>query len=238
MKKIVADLHTHSIVSGHAYGTIREMAFEAKQKELKMLGISEHAPGIPGTVDPFYYENLEIIPRRIYDVEIVHGCEINVLNGGKISLGEEYFSQLDYAIIGIHRQCYENEGRVKNTQNMIECMKHDKIRFVSHPDDDHTPLDYKELVEAAKEYKVALEVNNSSLVKYKYRLNCVQNYEKMLELCMEYKVPIMVNSDAHDPSWVGEFTLAYKLLQDLNFDENLIVNNELDKLKSFVLHWD
>ncbi len=44
-------------------------------------------------------------------------------------------------------------------------MQNEKVRFVSHPDDDHTPLNYEELVQAAKESHVALEVNNSSLIK-------------------------------------------------------------------------
>lgn len=235
MKKIIADLHTHTIVSGHAYGTIREMALEASNRELKLLGISEHAPGIPGTVHPFYYNNLQVIPRVLYGVEIIHGCEINVLSGGRLSLKQEYIDRLDYAIVGIHRQCYEDAGKEQNTNNLIECMKNEKVRFVSHPDDDHNPLDYEILVPAAKKYNIALEVNNSSLVKGKQRLNCIQNYKTMLELCMRYGVNIIVNSDAHDPSWVAEFGLAYKLLEDLKFDEDLILNNNLEKVKNFIL---
>lgn len=202
--------------------------------QLHLIGISEHAPGIPGTVDPFYYLNLQVIPRVINGIEIIHGCEINVLNGGRLSLEQKFIDYLDYAIVGIHSQCYTNEGKEQNTKNIINCMKNEKVHFVSHPDDDHTPLDYKMLVKAAKQYKVALEVNNSSLVKKELRLNCYENYEKMLALCTQYQVPIIVSSDAHDPSWVGEFELAYQLLEELNFDENLILNNDLDKLRQFI----
>lgn len=234
MKKLVADMHMHTLVSGHAYGTIREMVQVAKEKELKMIGISEHGPGIPGTIDPFYYLNLEIIPSAIDNIEILHGCEINVLNDGKLSLKQKYIDYLDYAIVGIHGQCYEDQGRKQNTDNLISCMKNDKVCIVSHPDDDKTPLDYLRLVKAALEYHVALEVNNSSLVKEKYRLNCYENYRTMLRLCQEYRVPIIVSSDAHDPSWVGKFDLAIKLLEDLNFNEELILNNDIEKLKSFM----
>ena len=176
MKKIVADIHMHTIVSGHAYGTIREMVLSAKKQNLYLIGISEHGPGIPGTVNPFYYSNLEVIPKIIDGIEVIHGCEINVLNGGRLSLEQDYIDYLDYAIVGIHRQCYKDEGIDKNTDNIIECMKNEKVFFVSHPDDDHTPLDYIRLVQAAKQYHVALEVNNSSLVKKKYKLNCYINY--------------------------------------------------------------
>lgn len=234
MKKLTADIHMHTLVSGHAYGTIREMAAAAEEQDLQLIGISEHGPGIPGTVNPFYYRNLEIIPRSINGVEVLHGCEINVLNGGKLSLEQEYIEFLDYAIVGIHGQCYEDEGREKNTTNLIECMKNPKVCFVSHPDDDHTPLNYQRLVHAAKEYHVALEVNNSSLVKKAYRLNCYENYKTMLKLCQQHQVPIVVSSDAHDPYWVGKFELARELLEELKFEEELILNNDVEKLKRFI----
>ena len=49
----VMDLHTHTIASGHAYGTVREMAQAAAERGVEILGITEHAPGIPGTAYPF-----------------------------------------------------------------------------------------------------------------------------------------------------------------------------------------
>ena len=56
----------------------------------------------------------------------------------------------------------------------------------------------------------------------------------MLALCMEYQVPIIVSSDAHDPSWVGEFSLARKLLEEIHFDENLILNTDMQKFEEFI----
>ncbi len=233
-KDFLLDIHTHTLVSGHAYGTIREMAKAASEQHLQLLGISEHAPGIPGTVNPFYYNNLQAIPRNLYGVEILHGCEINVLKGGLLSLEQEYIEKLDYAIAGIHTQCYKNEGKIKNTDNLIQCMKHPKVFFVSHPDDDHTPLDYGRLVQAAKQYHVALEINNSSLRKKDKRLNCVENYKTMLALCRQSEVPVIVNSDAHDPSDVGNFVLAVKLLEEIGFDETLILNTDVEVFQAFI----
>ena len=45
----VMDLHTHTVASGHAYCTLREMAKAASDKGLELLGITEHAPKMPGT---------------------------------------------------------------------------------------------------------------------------------------------------------------------------------------------
>lgn len=234
MKKLIADIHMHTLASGHSYGTIREMVDGAVEKGLQLIGITEHAPGIPGTVNPIYFMNFTVVPKKIKGVEVIHGSEINVLNNGELSLEQKYINYLDYAIAGIHCLCYEDEGAKKNTENLISCMKNEKVHLVSHPDDDHTPLDYEDLVKAAKQYNVALELNNSSLVKKEQRLNCYENYKTMLDLCKQYQVPIVVDSDAHDPSAVGEFSLAIELLESLNFDENLILNNDVQKLKKFL----
>ena len=235
MKKLVADIHMHTLVSGHAYGTIREMVSAAAEKQLKLIGISEHAPGIPGTVEPFYYLNVKMIPRTINCVELLHGCEVNVLNDGSMSLEQKYIDCLDYIIVGIHWPCYKDAGIDGNTNNLIGCMPNEKVRLISHPDDSKTPLDYERLVTAAKKYHVALEVNNSSFVKEGSRLNHKENYRTMLALCEKYRVPVVVDSDAHDPFWVGETALAMQFLAELNFDEELILNNDVDKLKKFLL---
>ena len=86
MYRITCDIHTHTIASGHAYGTIREMAQAASEKGLAVLGITEHAPGVPGTTDPFYYLCLNLVPRTLYGVRVIHGCEMNILNDGTLSL--------------------------------------------------------------------------------------------------------------------------------------------------------
>lgn len=235
MKPFVADVHMHSVMSGHAFGTIRELAAEAAVRGLKLIGVTEHGPGIPGTVDPIYFRNLADAPRLLYGVEMLYGSEVNVLSGGKLSLDRRHLNCLDYAAAGIHRQCYEDEGRVKNTDNVIRCMEDPKVRFISHPDDGNFPLDYTALVQGAKEYGVALEVNNSSLKKPTMRPGCVENYEVMIPLCVEYAVPLIINTDAHDPSAVGDFSYARELLERMNVPDALIVNNDLEKLKSFLM---
>ncbi len=233
--KIVCDVHTHTLASGHAYGTIREMAEAAAEKGIELLGISEHGPGIEGTCSPVYFWGLtKTVPRILNGVEMFHGCELNVLNNGTISLPDKYVYFLDYGIVGIHLMCYEDVGAEKNTDNLIECMKHPKVNFISHPDSDDSPVNYERLVKAAKKYDVALELNNNSLVEKHRRFNCYENYRTMLKLCMEHRTNIIVSSDAHDPSQVGKFDLAIELLEEIDFDEELIVNTSKEKFKEFI----
>ena len=86
MKPFIADVHTHSILSGHAFGTVRELAAEAAARNLKILGVTEHGPGIPGTCNPILFRNFIDAPRNLYGVEMLYGSETNVLNSGKVDL--------------------------------------------------------------------------------------------------------------------------------------------------------
>lgn len=235
MKPLIADMHTHSLLSGHAFGTVREMAAEAANRKLQLLGVTEHGPRIPGTVNPLYFSNLIDAPRMLYGVEMLYGCEVNVLDGGFLDLEQWQLNKLDYAVAGIHRLCYEDLGTTKNTDNVIRCMENAKVKFISHPDCDTFPLDYPALVAGAKATGTALEMNNSSLRKPVLRPGCVENYRKMIPLCMETGVPIIINTDAHDPGAVGDFTLALGLLETIDVKEELILNNDLSKLKAFLL---
>lgn len=235
MKPLIADLHTHSLLSGHAFGTIREMATEAADRGLQLLGVTEHGPRIPGTVNPLYFRNFTDAPRVLYGVQMLYGCEVNILEDGTLDLDQRHLSCLDYAVAGIHFPCYQDQGIAKNTDNVIRCMENTKIKFISHPDCDTFPLDYPALVEAAKATGTALEMNNSSLRKPALRPGCVENYRKMIPLCMEAGVPIIINTDAHDPGAVGNFSLALGLLETIDVNEELILNNDLAKLKTFLL---
>ena len=61
--KILLDVHTHTVASGHAFSTLQEMVRTAADKGLQILGITEHTGGIPGTCSPIYFRNLPVVPR-------------------------------------------------------------------------------------------------------------------------------------------------------------------------------
>lgn len=46
MIKTIADLHTHTMVSQHAYSTLDEMASAARELGFSAIGITDHGPGM------------------------------------------------------------------------------------------------------------------------------------------------------------------------------------------------
>ena len=77
--RVEIDTHTHTLASGHAYNTLNEMAQAAADKGLKGLAITEHAPEMPGTCHLFYFQNLRIVPRKKYGIELLLGTELNIM---------------------------------------------------------------------------------------------------------------------------------------------------------------
>ena len=61
--KPITDLHVHTISSGHAYSTLQEIVLHAKNIGLPMVGISDHAPGMPGGAHLFHFLNMRILPK-------------------------------------------------------------------------------------------------------------------------------------------------------------------------------
>lgn len=117
---IELDVHTHTIASGHAFSTLQEMAQAAAAKGLKLLGITEHSSGIPGTCDPIYFRNLHVVPRQMYGIELLLGAEINITDfNGNIDMDEFYLRMLDIRIAGIHSLCYTHGTKEQNTNGML-----------------------------------------------------------------------------------------------------------------------
>lgn len=235
MIEVELDVHTHTLASGHAYGTIREMAQAASEKGLKLLGITEHARGIPGTCDDIYFQNLRVVPRNMYGIELMLGSEINILDyEGTLSMSEELMDKLDIRIAGIHSFCYKAGTMEQNTNAVLNAIKNPRINIISHPDDGKCPLDYETIVKAAKENSVLLELNNNSLNPVMNRLNVHENNIKMLKLCMEYQVPILISSDAHDPADVARFDFVSEVVEEIQFPEELIINKDVLKFKEYI----
>ena len=231
----IMDLHTHTLVSGHAYNTMREMAQAAADRGLEILGITEHAPGMPGTCQHFYFHNLKIVERSMYGVELLLGAEVNILDyEGHVDLKSREMANLDVVIASLHRPCIQAGSVQENTQAYLSAMEGPYINIIGHPDDGRYPVDYLALVQGAKEHGVVLELNNHSLDPICMRANAWENDREMLKWCIRYEQPIIVDSDAHADTYVGRSDHAQELLKEMAFPEELILNRSRDAIRPYV----
>lgn len=234
--KIIADTHSHTLASGHAYSTITEMAEAAAAKGLKALALTEHAPEMPGTCGLFYFQNLDVVPRMAKGVQLLMGAEVNIMDpDGNIDLPEETCRDLDIVVASIHPPCYGLEHTAQeNTRAYVEAMKKPYINIIGHPDDGRFPFDYEVLVKTAKETGTLLELNNSSLRPQSNREGTRENMLTMLDLCRQYDVPVTTGSDAHVNVDAGNFAYVSEVLKYCSFPEELVVTTDFEMLKPFL----
>lgn len=231
--KFLADMHTHTVASGHAYNTISEMVEAAKKKNLMMLGITEHSMTMPGTCHEFYFSNLKNARRDYSGIEVLLGVELNIISyKGDIDMSEEILREMDVVVASIHANIgYESGSIEKNTNAYIGAIKNPYVDIIGHPDDGRIQADYEKIVKAAKEYNKLLEINNSSLSTSGFRVNTKENDIKILELCKKYRVPVIIDSDAHADDVVGCNERALEVMDIVDFDNELVMNYHLDELK-------
>ncbi len=234
--KNLSDLHTHTVSSGHAYSTLQENVHEASLKGLKYYGMSDHSPKLPGGTHEYHFSNMRVIPQYIEGVRVLKGVELNVMDcEGNVDLTEYDLKVMDYCIASLHIPCFSPKTKEENTMALINVMKNSFVKIIGHPDDGRYPLDYKRLVEAAKQNHVALEINNSSMNPNGYRQNTKENYIEMLKYCKEMNVCVICNSDAHISFSVGNLDNCFNLLKEIDFPETLVINFSEDLIQEYIL---
>lgn len=233
--KYILDSHTHTVASGHAYSTVHEMAREAAEKGLKLLGITDHSMNMPGTCGEFHFANLKVLPRELYGIEVMFGTELNIMDfNGTVDMSERLLKRMDVVIASLHVPCITAGSVEQNTQAYLKVMENPYVNIIGHPDDSRYPVDYEALVQAAKEREVLLELNNSSLAPYASREAGKENDLILMNLCKKYETPIILGSDAHTQEDVGNFQYLEPLLEEVQFPEELIVNRSVEVYKKYI----
>lgn len=232
--KYIVDLHTHSIVSGHAYTTLFENIKQASLNGIKVLGTSEHGPKMAGGPNMVYFSNMKKnIPRELYGVKILRGCEANILDcEGNIDLTEKIQGELDYIIASLHDICIRPGSIEENTKSILNAMNNENIHILGHLGNPAFPIDKEAVVEKAKVTDTIIEINNGSLTGS--RKGSEKNCIEIAELCKKNGVKVILGTDSHISLKIGEFEEAGKILSKVNMPEELIMNNNENKIFDYL----
>ncbi|NLM33908.1 MAG: phosphatase [Clostridiales bacterium] len=232
--KYPIDLHTHTVASGHAYSTIMENARYASDIGMKILGTTDHGPTMPDAPHVWYFGNLKVLPRKLFGVTMLYGCEANIIDyEGNLDIPLEYQEKLDIMITSLHHPLMKmNEKPELNTQAFLKVMDNPNVHILGHIGNPAFPIYEEEIVKKAKEKNILIEINNSSFSGS--RPGSKDTCKKVALLCKEYKTRVILNSDAHVCFNIGKFDEAIKMLNEINMPEELIINNSEEELLDFL----
>lgn len=253
--RIATDIHTHTLFSRHAYSTIAENVTAAQAAGLEVLGSADHFSEMlfpEQHIRNFqFFINQGTWPRVWNGVTVLRGCEADIVSlDGKLfgqnisvpesivrhpykfdkSLYERVTDNLDYVIASVHNGDFAAEAACAQTTEMyIKVLEQPRVFALGHPGRAGIPFDADAVLECAYAHNKAIEINNHTLESGGQRHDTCQ---ALAERAAELGVNIIVSSDAHVAPRIGEFPYAERLLEQIHFPEELIVNRSRETLLS------
>lgn len=227
------DLHTHTISSGHAYSTISENARAASKKGIKLLGMTDHGPSMPGAPNLYHFGNLSVLPEFLFGVQVLYGVEANITShDGELDLPLRYLSKMQIVLVGMHVYCYPGGTCEQNTKAYLHAMQNPFTDIMVHPGRSEFIMDLEKIAYMSAVLNVPVEINNTTLLKEKgtsYR-NCM-NFAKY---AAKYGGPIVLGSDAHFWDRVGEVSSSVDLAIKSGIQEEQIINTSPEKVLDYL----
>ncbi len=234
--RLEADLHVHTVASGHAFSTIKEIAEAAAGRGLKIVGITDHGLNMPGGPHEYYFYQLLGFPKELAGIEILRGVEANIIDtAGNLDLPERLLSELDLVLAGFHEGSGYDPGSVEaNTRAMINAICNPFVHIISHPGNPAYTVDIEKVVLAAKAAGKALEINNNSFSLS--RQGSTPRCRLFAESAKRNNVMVAANSDSHFCDTVGQCDKAMQLINEAGIKKDAVLNTSALKVKEY-LNW-
>ncbi|MBI2475614.1 DNA polymerase/3'-5' exonuclease PolX [Candidatus Uhrbacteria bacterium] len=180
--------------------SIEEMALVAKTFGLSYFAVTDHTKSLTitnGLNEKRLLEQgkaIDKLDKKLKNFRVLKSTECDIKKDGSLDLSDRALETLDVVSVSVHSN--RNMEKKEMTQRILRAMKHPLVHILFHPSGrivnvrDGYNVDMDKIIKAAKEYKVALEVNGSE------RLDL---HEKYIRQAIELGVKLVISSDAHAP---------------------------------------
>lgn len=227
------DLHMHTVASTHAYSTLHDYVFHAKQNGIKLFAITDHGPDMADAPHYWHFINMKIWPRVIDGVGVLRGIEANIKNRqGDIDCTGPMLDVMDLIVAGFHEPVFPPADKATHTEAMIAAMASGQVHIISHPGNPKFPVDIPAIAEAAARYDVVLEINNSSFTTS--RVGSEPNCRAVAAAVRDAGGRLAFGSDSHTAFTLGDFEHCLRITKEVGFPEDRILNVTPRRLLDFL----
>lgn len=229
---LIADLHMHNSSCVHAYSSIDELAFAAKEKNLKCIALTEHGPATADAPKISHFINMHVVPNHLHGVRILKGAETGLTAPfGKPDLPNGVLKQLDFVIASMHGDGMpQRYNKSDYTNAYIHALENPYIDAIGHILRYGHDVYIEPVIKTAAANNKVIEVNEPTLERPGYK----QTLSIVLQLCKRHDIHIMLSSDAHHASRVGKFDNGIKLIEETGYPHELIINSSQERLLEYL----
>lgn len=217
---ISVDLHSHTFFSQCGIHTHLEMLHAARERGMVGLAITDHGPALNGRHPSPVYERMD---QPVPGIRCIKGIEANVTDAdGMIDVPEWLIPLLDIVLLGLHVPFARKRGSADWTDALIRAIQRNPwVDMITHPVDEHFPVDLEKLAAEAKTLGMALELNNSKVL---YRRTTPRDVRRFLAICRDTGCRVAVCSDSHTVHELGGDESVRPLLEESGIPESQVVN--------------
>lgn len=184
--------------------SIEEMAAAAHEQGLAYFAVTDHTKSLAfiGGLDEKkiakQWREIDRLnaKRSTERPRILKGSEVDIRKDGSLDLNDATLSKLDWVGISVHSNFAMSERAM--TDRIVKAMANPNVDCLFHPTGrligkrEPYALDMKEIIAAAKKYRVALEIDA-----YPDRSDLKDLHVRM---AVEAGVPLAIDTDAHAPA--------------------------------------
>lgn len=230
MYQIAADLHTHTMVSNHAFNTITEMATKAAAIGYKAIAITDHGCAMPDSPHIWYFNNLVRLPDVLEGIPVLKGVEANVIDlEGNLDFSQQELARFDWVIASIHNDCLPGKLTVEQATNLwLKVAQNPYVDMIGHSEQARHMYDYDRVTREFAARNKVVELNGNS---FAVRPEGAQNMKALALACKNSGCKIALNSDAHSIYHLERgVSHLYEILEEIDFPQELIVNGSGENL--------
>jgi DNA polymerase (family 10) len=167
---IRGDLHMHSAWSdGH--DTIESMVETSRMLGYEYVAITDHSPSSAASrnlsLDGVKRQADEIaeLRERFSGIEILHGCEADILPDGRLDFPDRVLERLDIVLASLHDSAGHSPDQL--LRRYTSAMRHPLVTMITHPTNRIVPvrrgyaLDYDQLFETAVATNTVVEIDGA-----------------------------------------------------------------------------
>ncbi len=192
------DLHMHTAWSD-GRDSIEEMARACRERGYEYMAVTDHSQAVTvaGGLTPErlreQWDEIDRVRERVDGIQILKGCEVDILKDGSLDLPDEVLGGLDIVLVAVHSHFELDAGTM--TRRVLEAISHPLVDVLVHPTGrlinrrEPYALDVEAVLEAAREHDVAVELNTNPR---RLDLN-----DRHLYRARELGVSVIVDTDAH-----------------------------------------
>jgi len=209
--EIKGDLHVHSNWSDGS-SSIEEVARAAQRRGYQYVAICDHTKSLKithGLDETRLIKQMEEIDRlneKMKGFQILKGTEVDILSDGRLDLSDNALEKLDFVVASVHSGFKQDKERM--TKRIIKALENPYVHVLGHPTGRLLGARYPyevemgEVMEAAKKYGKALEINA-----YFERLDLDDIHCRKAK---EMSIRVAIGTDTHhlDQMWMMSLGVA------------------------------